>query len=156
MKYRLFGMTVWLSALCMGFTACGDKEGTEDNNYAQAIAGTYKGNLQMLGATLVPDAQITITRNDDSHATLKMNETVMGMSVNIECRTDVTSVGNQYGIAGNTTFNMDAGGTSIPVPVAVSGTIDGAGKTTININVEVPGSDPGSGSFAIVFDGQRQ
>jgi hypothetical protein len=149
-------MMVCLSALWIGFTACSDKNEKDKDDYAQAIAGTYKGSLQMGGMPIVPEAQITVARDDNRHATLKMNETVLGMSVNIECKTDVTSTSGQYRIAGNTTFNMDAGGTSIPVPVVVDGTIDDAGKSTININVEVPGTGEGAGAFAIVFDGQRQ
>ncbi|MDR1103078.1 MAG: calycin-like domain-containing protein [Tannerella sp.] len=148
MKYRLFSMTVWLSALCMGFTACGDKENTEDNNYAKVIAGTYKGNLLMGGAPIGENTEITITRDDDNHATLKMNKEVMTLPVNIACKTDVTFVGNQYRISGNTTFEMGEG---VSVPVTVNGTIDGAGKATININVEVPNIGP----LAVVFDGQR-
>jgi hypothetical protein len=148
MKCRLFSVTVWLSALCLGFTACGDKEDhTEDTNYAQAIAGTYRGDLSIGGAE-GNEAQIVITRDDDRHATLKMNETVMAIPVNIACKTDVTYTGNQYGISGTTTFNMG----TVDVPVTVSGTVDKSGKTSIQIGVEVPAI----GSIAVTFEGQKQ
>jgi Iap family predicted aminopeptidase len=148
-------MMMCLSALCMGFTSCGDKDDEKENdNYGQAIAGTYSGNLQMAGATIVPSASITIARDDDRHVTLKMNESVMGLSVNIECKSDVTYSNNQYRVAGNTTFNMTVEGAPapIPVPVVVDGTIDRNGKASININVDVPVT----GAVAVVFDGQRQ
>jgi hypothetical protein len=150
MKCRLLGMMVWLSVWCTGFTAC-DKKETENNNFAQAIAGTYRGNLSVEGAES-SSAQIVITRVDDQHATLKMDEIVMGLPVNIECRTEVTYSGNLYRFSGNTTFHMGAGEVAIPVPVAVDGTVDGSGKTSIRIAVEVPAI----GSVPVTFEGQRQ
>jgi hypothetical protein len=149
MKRRLLGVMVWLSVLCTGFTAC-DKKEAENNNFAQAIAGTYLGNLSIEGAE-GSSAQIVIARVDDQHATLKMNEAVMGMAVNIECRTEVTYSGYLYRFSGNTTFNMAGGEVSIPVPVAVEGTVDSSGKTSIHITVEVPGI----GSIPVTFEGQK-
>ncbi|MDR2763439.1 MAG: calycin-like domain-containing protein [Tannerella sp.] len=151
MKCRLLSMTVWLSALCMGFTACGDKEKTEDNNLAQAIAGTYGGNLSVGGAA-GNSAQIVIARVGDRQVTLKMNETVLGLPVNIECSTEVVYTGNLYRISGNTTFNMGTEAAPVVVPVVVDGTIDGGGKASIHINVEVPAI----GSVAVTFEGQKQ
>jgi hypothetical protein len=143
-------MTMCLSALCMGFTACNDKD---DENHAQAIVGTYSGNLLIESAPIVNDARITITRDDDRHVTLKMNETVMGMPVNIECKSDVAYSNNQYLVTGKTTFNMDVEGVPVPVPVPVSvdGTIDRNGKASIRINVEIP-----TGALTVVFDGKKQ
>ncbi|MDR2138240.1 MAG: calycin-like domain-containing protein [Tannerella sp.] len=149
-KYKLLSV-IWLSALCTGFAACGDKEEKEDTNFAQAIAGTYLGSLR-IGETESSDAQIVITRDDDRHAVLKMNETVMGLPVDIECRTDVTGDGQAYRISGNTTFYMPAEEAPVPVPVDVSGTFDRAGKTSIQIVVDVPAL----GSMTVIFEGQKR
>jgi hypothetical protein len=154
MKRKLISVMMCLSALCMGFTSCGDKDDEKENdNYGQTIAGTYSGNLLMENEPdpIVSGARITIARDDDRHVTLKMNETVMNLPVNIECKSDVTYSNNLYQVTGNTTFNMSMGEVTLPVPVVVNGTIDRNGKASININVDVP-----AGAVAVVFDGQRQ
>jgi hypothetical protein len=141
---------VGLSALCTGFTSCDDKKEVEDNNFAQAIAGTYSGTLSVPGAE-DSNAQIEIVREDDSHAILKMNETVMALPVNIECRTAVTFSSSLYQIAGSTTFNMGTAEVPVLIPVDVTGTINGSGKALIQITVDVPGL----GQIPVAFGGQK-
>jgi hypothetical protein len=130
----------------MGFTAC-DKKETENNNFAQAIAGTYNGKL-LINDSDGGNAQIVITRVDDQHATLKMDESIEGIAVKIECRTEVTYSGNLYRVAGNTTFNMG----TVDLPVAVNGTVDKSGKTSILIEVN---DVPLMGRILVTFEGQK-
>ncbi|MDR1406633.1 MAG: calycin-like domain-containing protein [Tannerella sp.] len=149
MKSKLFSAMLCLSVLCIGFTACSDDE-KEDGNYAKAIAGTYKGSLLMESAPIVSDAQIDVIRDDDRNVTLKMNETVLTMSVDIECKSEVSLSNGQYLLSGSTTFNMSMGEATVPVPVKVNGTIDSAGKANIRISVEVPNLP-----VEVIFDGQK-
>jgi uncharacterized spore protein YtfJ len=148
MKYGLFSLMVWVSALCAGFTACSD-----DDDRAQAIAGTYKGKIVMAGVPIVNEAQIVITRDGNRLVTLKMQETVLGIDVNIACQSVVLYKNQQYAVSGGTTFNMAMGeaGASVPVPVTVDGTIDQGGETSIDITVEIPGAP-----VTVVFEGQKQ
>jgi hypothetical protein len=153
MKSKLF-VFMLLTALCAGFTSCSkDDDDKSDDNYAKAIAGTYKGQILMDGLQVVPEAQIVITRDGDKQVTLKVAETVLGLNVDIACKSEVTYNDNKYAISGNTTFNMaiGEGGGTLPIPVAVSGTIDKAGKASINITVNIPGAP-----VTVVYDGSRK
>jgi hypothetical protein len=150
MKSKLFFLML-LTAVCAVFTSCSKDD---DDNYAKAISGTYKGQLTMAGATIVPNAQIVITADGDKQITLKMQETVLTLNVNIACKSDVTYKDKQYVISGSTTFNMetDVVGFTVPVPVKVDGTIDKQKNANIHIHVDAPGV----GTVEVIYDGRRQ
>jgi hypothetical protein len=148
LKFRLFFM-LFLSALCVGFTACSNDD---DEDYAKAIAGTYNGGLTMEGAPIASNVAIAITRDAENQITLKMNETVLFMQIDIICKSGVTYASSKYAISGTTTFNMEIAGTeiSMPVPVRVNGTIDKSGTANIQINVDIPDAP-----VTVIFGGQK-
>jgi hypothetical protein len=149
-KFGLFLVT-FLCALCMGFTSCSDDN--DDDDYAKAIAGDYKGVITIADAPVTENTQVTIKKEAKNSATLTMKETVIGLPIDIACKADVTFANNTYAIAGETTFNLPIEGVSVPVPVPVkiNGTGDQSGNVTLNIQVGIP-----DGPVAVVYKGKKQ
>jgi hypothetical protein len=127
----------------IGVTSC-----SKDKDYARTIAGTYKGVLHIANMPDVENVTIEIVRTGDNLVTLKMNETVLGLPINISCESIVLS--NDRDIAGATTFNMPTEVGTVPVPVTISGTIKN-GTASLTIQVAVPGLP-----VEVIFDGKKQ
>ena len=149
-KNRFF-LLMLLSALFIGFTSCGSDD--EDTDYAKEIAGKYIGTLTMEGMPIAQDVEITVTRNSNTKATLKINQELAilpGMPLNIECPSDVTFKDNEYSVTGKTTWMLIA-------PITVNGTISSGGQANINILISIPNTaGEMAGDFNVVFDGTKK
>jgi hypothetical protein len=131
-----FLLAVLLSSLCITFTACSnddDKDKTT-SDYAKEIAGTYIGNIYLDGIDqpIETDAMINITRNENSKVTLKINQTIALLPINVECESDVVYSNEKYQISGEAGVDM---GEPLRVPMKINGDIDKAGNATIHINI---------------------
>lgn len=140
----LFAML--FSFLCITFTSCSDDD-DETVNYAKEIAGTYKGDISPEGSdeVLATDATITFTRNSDKNVTLKVDQTIADLPINVECTSDVTYTAEKYHIDGTTEFKMG----DATYPVNVTGSIDQSGNATINIAIPLLDT-------RVVYNGKKQ
>ncbi|MDR2470052.1 MAG: calycin-like domain-containing protein [Tannerella sp.] len=149
-KIKVFCMMLFAALTLVSVSSCSK----DKDDHARTIAGSYKGQLYMANAPIATDVIITVTRNGDNQVTLKLNQELPGFGAfNISCESGVAYTGQSYGVAGNTTFNMETGvaGMTIPVPVALSGTIDKSGNMDVLIHVEVPAAPVG-----VDFKGKKQ
>jgi hypothetical protein len=129
--------------LGIGATSC-----SKDKDYALTIEGKYKGVLRITSMPEVPNVTIEIVRESVNLVTLKMNETVLSIPINIACKSIVLH--NAQDILGATTFDMPTEVGTIPVPVTISGTIK-SGTALLTIQVAIPGLP-----VEVIFDGKKQ
>jgi hypothetical protein len=147
MKKKTFCMVILSVLLGIGATSCSkDKDSEED--YALAIAGTYKGVLHIANMPDVENVTIEITRDGVNRVTLKMNETVLTIPISIACESILLS--NAQDISGVTTYNMPTEAGAVPVPVTIKGTIK-SGTAALTIQVSIPDMP-----VEVVFDGKKQ
>jgi hypothetical protein len=144
MKRRNFCVLVLSVLLGIGAVSCSK----DSEDYARTIAGTYKGVLHITDMPDVENVTIEIVRTGENLVALKMNETVLGLPINISCESIALS--NARDISGATTFNMPTEIGEVPIPVTISGTIK-SGVASLTIQVAVPGLP-----VEVVFDGKKQ
>lgn len=140
-------MAILSVLLGIGATSCSKDKDKED--YAHTIAGTYKGVLHIADMPDVENVTIEIARTGANQVTLKMNETILGIPINISCES--IKLHNAQDISGTTTYNMPTeDGTTVPVPVTINGTI-GNGAASLTIQVAIPNLP-----VVVVFEGTKQ
>ncbi len=149
MNARKLFLGLFLSVLCVGFTACGDDDDKVTTDYAPATEGTYTGTISKEGAVIVTNAQVTVKRIDVN----KVNLTTPSMSIQvlqvgtvaipeITCEATVGEGGSITGTT-NTTVTLPNGPQMIPV--TVSGTIAN-GTAQLNIGAMV---------VTVIFNGTK-
>jgi hypothetical protein len=169
-----FFFILFVSGLCLGFTACGDDD---DTNYAEAIAGTYEGTLDIaaLGVT-IPNVELKLTRQSDKIVQISIDQEVMpGLEIKIETPSKkITLSKDVYSISATTSYNLQAGvslpmapptpGTGtiivkysspIALSITVNGTITSKGKANLDINVSAGGGYPPF-PFDVNYEGQKK
>jgi hypothetical protein len=137
--------------MCIGIVSCND-----ETDYAKEIVGNYKGVVTIADNPVAPianDVIIGITHVSENKVSLKMNQTIVNIPINIDCKSDVTYSDDKYNVSGNATVNLvlAEGMSAVPAPVSVSGGIDKKGAAILNINVEIPDSP-----LSVVFTGTKQ
>ena len=141
-KYLNLFFILFVSSLTLGFTSCSDDD--EDPDYAKEIVGNYKGTIEVPEMGPIPDAQISISPNGVNKVKLTMNQDLGITVVDVEVESTVTVSNNLFRVSGSTVYEL--GG--VPLPVTVSGTIDGNMKANIDISI--------TGMFTVTFEGSRQ
>lgn len=60
------------TAVCLGFTSCGDDDDNSTASNAETLAGTYSGDLTItvMGSTSESEGDYVVTKVDDSHVSL--------------------------------------------------------------------------------------
>ena len=146
-QIKLF-FILFVTSLSLGFIACSDDDDTED--YAKAIAGTYKGDVSFLGQS-IPNAEIVLTRISENKVQLKMDQDLVIQVVKVEATSDVTLQNEKYTINATAVHQMEG----FPLPIGIKGTVDKNKKMNLTIAVG-QGVDIPPFPVDVVFDGERQ
>ncbi|MDR1602526.1 MAG: calycin-like domain-containing protein [Tannerella sp.] len=146
MKQKTFCAVILSILLGIGATSC--SKDNESADHARTIAGTYKGVLHIANMPDVENVTIEIIRDGVNQVTLKMNETVLTLPINISCESIVLY--NDQDISGVTTYNMVTEAGTVPVPVTIKGTIK-SGTASLTIQVAIPNLP-----VEVLFDGKKQ
>jgi hypothetical protein len=120
--------------------SCNDDE-KEKTDYAKEIVGNYKGAVTSGEYPLASDVTISIAHESENKVVLKLDETIAGIPIKIECKSDVIYSNNKYNISATTTFNE--------APVTVEGDIDREGNAVLDIKIPAFELD-------VVFSGTKQ
>lgn len=146
-KFLLF---VMLSAcFFLSNTACSDDDDKNPTvDYAKDIKGTYTGTVFLAGSPIATDVEISVEYASVNNVTLKMNQTIMTLPLNITCPAQVASKDGAYSVTGNTNVSLPE--SPLSLPVSINGTFDGKKDGTLNISVTT-GKDP----LVVKFEGKR-
>ena len=132
-------------ALVVTFTACNKDDDDDDKptDVTTAIAGEYTGDISLLGSVVAEDVVIALTREDDTHMTISMNETIevslMVLPLDVQCENAlVTLSGQTYTISGETVVELDLGTGLTEYNVSISGTVkNDVADLAISINMGI-------------------
>ncbi|MDR0680634.1 MAG: calycin-like domain-containing protein [Dysgonamonadaceae bacterium] len=157
-KIKLF--FILFTFMCIGIVSCNDDEKKTETDYAKEIAGKYIGAITSGDVPIAPNAEVNVEYVSENKVTLKMNQEVLGLPINIACESDVKYSNNEYNVSGDVTLNLivSAEAPAMPVPVSLSGKIDSKKVATLNINVAAP-ADPSPIQglpISVVFTGTKQ
>ncbi|MDR2038968.1 MAG: calycin-like domain-containing protein [Bacteroidales bacterium] len=119
------------------------------DSYAEEIAGTYTGILEIEEQTVAQNVKIAVEEISDTKVNLKMNQTVMELPINItKCESEVLYANDKYTINAGTTVTLPKEavegllgmeipmpGTTLDVPITVKGEFNKSNEAQINIGL---------------------
>ena len=149
-QIKLF-FILFVTSLSLGFISCSDDDDADTEDYAKAIAGTYKGDVSFLGQA-IPNAEIELTRIAENKVQLKMDQNLLIQVVKVETTSDVTLQNGKYTINATATHPMEG----FSLPIGIKGTVDKNNKMNLTIVVGQGITDIPPFPVDVVFDGERQ